>query len=59
MAGVSRSVAMRITGHRTESVYRRYAIVDRKAIEEGMEKIHQFRQVQAEKRKVPPMRREA
>jgi integrase len=26
-AGVSRSVAMKITGHRTEAVYRRYAIV--------------------------------
>lgn len=26
-AGVPRSVAMRLTGHRTESVYRRYAIV--------------------------------
>lgn len=26
-AGVARSVATRITGHRTESVYRRYAIV--------------------------------
>jgi hypothetical protein len=26
-AGVSRSVAMQLTGHKTESVYRRYAIV--------------------------------
>ena len=26
-AGVPRSVAMKITGHRTEAVYRRYAIV--------------------------------
>jgi integrase len=26
-SGVSRSVAMKITGHKTEAVYRRYAIV--------------------------------
>ena len=26
-AGVSRSVAMKLTGHKTEAVYRRYAIV--------------------------------
>jgi integrase len=59
MAGVSRSVAMKITGHKTEAVYRRYAIVDRKAIEEGMEKIHEFRQEQAERRAIVPMRKKA
>jgi integrase len=26
-SGVSRSVAMKLTGHKTEAVYRRYAIV--------------------------------
>jgi hypothetical protein len=28
-SGVSRSVAMELTGHKTEAVYRRYAIVSR------------------------------
>jgi hypothetical protein len=32
-AGVPRSVAMSIVGHKTESIYRRYAIVD-----EGMQR---------------------
>jgi integrase len=27
-AGVPRSVAMKLTGHRTESIYKRYAIVN-------------------------------
>jgi integrase len=38
-AGVARSVAMAITGHRTESVYRRYAIVDAAALQEGVAKL--------------------
>ncbi len=58
-AGVSRSVAMKITGHLTESVYRRYAITDRKSIEEGLEKVHQFRTQQAENRTIVPLRKPA
>lgn len=38
-AGVSRSVAMKLSGHKTESVYRRYAIADKSALEEGVEKL--------------------
>src|SRR5262249_5245428 len=34
-AGVPRSVAMKITGHRTESVYRRYAIVSAAELREA------------------------
>ena len=35
-AGVSRSVAMQLTGHKTEAVYRRYAIVAKADLEEGV-----------------------
>jgi integrase len=38
-AGVSRSVAMSVTGHVTEAVYKRYAITDQKVQEEGLAKL--------------------
>lgn len=38
-AGVSRSVAMKISGHKTESVYRRYAIVKESDLAEGISKV--------------------
>ena len=38
-AGVSRSVAMALTGHRTEAVYRRYAIVVESDLAEGLQKL--------------------
>ncbi len=38
-AGVSRSVAMKLTGHKTEAVYRRYAIVAESDLREGVEKL--------------------
>ncbi len=38
-AGVPRSVAMKLTGHKTEAVYRRYAIADEVALAEGVEKL--------------------
>jgi integrase len=41
-AGVARSVAMKLTGHKTEAVYRRYAISDRTALEEGVAKLAQL-----------------
>jgi len=39
LAGVSRSVAMSLTGHKTEAVYRRYAIVDSSAQREGVARL--------------------
>jgi len=38
-AGVPRSVAMAMVGHKTESMYRRYAIVDEAMIREGAKKL--------------------
>jgi integrase len=38
-AGVPRSVAMKLTGHKTESVYRRYAIVSEADLNEGLKKL--------------------
>jgi integrase len=38
-AGVPRSTAMRMVGHKTESIYRRYAIVDDAMLREGSEKL--------------------
>jgi integrase len=38
-AGVSRSVGMKLTGHKTESVYRRYAIVSKSDLEEAARRL--------------------
>jgi len=58
-AGVPRSVAMKLTGHKTESVYRRYAIADRKALEEGVEKLARLHGGGQEGRTVVPMKEAA
>jgi integrase len=38
-AGVPRSVAMRLVGHKTESVYRRYAIADERDLRVAVERL--------------------
>ena len=38
-AGVSRSVAMKLTGHKTESIYRRYAIVSKSDLEDAVRRL--------------------
>jgi integrase len=51
-AGVPRSVAMKLTGHKTEAVYRRYAIADAAALAEGVEKLAKMHADRPTERKV-------
>lgn len=51
-AGVPRSTAMKITGHRTQSVYERYAIVDASSMRDAALKLSAFH---AEERLTFPM----
>jgi len=41
-AGVPRSVAMKISGHKTESIYGRYAIVAERDIADGLRRVAAF-----------------
>lgn len=45
-AGVPRSVAMQLTGHKTESIYRRYAIVSEADLAEGVQKLSRLHEAQ-------------
>jgi hypothetical protein len=42
-AGVPRSVAMILVGHKTESIYRRYAIVARQDLVDGLKRLAEYR----------------
>lgn len=47
MAGVPRSLAMKMIGHKTESIYRRYAITDEGMLQDGARKLDAFLKSQA------------
>jgi hypothetical protein len=49
---LSRAVAMKITGHRTDSVFRRYAIVDLEQKREALARTEQYLAVNAERKVV-------
>jgi len=46
-AGVSRSVAMKLTGHKTEAIYRRYAIVSESDLSEAVTKLQRLKELKA------------
>ena len=55
-AGIPRSVAMSMVGHRTESVYRRYSIADDASRREAAEKLAALHESErGEEEKVTPM----
>ncbi len=55
-AGVPRSAAMKMTGHKTESVYRRHAIVDETMLTEGEVKLQTVRPAHNQNRLRPRLR---
>jgi integrase len=46
-AGVPRSVAMKITGHKTEAIYRRYAIVNEQDLRDALQRMDAHRAAMA------------
>jgi integrase len=49
-AGVPRKVAMQISGHKTESIYRRYNIVDESDLRESARRLGEYTRQQTEER---------
>lgn len=52
-AGVSQSVAMKIMGHKTDSIYRRYRIVSESDLREALERTQQVISQQEDRRIIP------
>jgi len=52
-AGISETVAMKLTGHKTRSVFDRYAIVDEKMLEEQAAKLAGLRPTSTDRKVVP------
>ncbi len=52
-SGVPRSVAMQLTGHKTQAVYRRYDIVSERDLQEGVEKYSGYLKARADRKVIP------
>jgi hypothetical protein len=56
-AGIDESTGMSISGHRTNSVYKRYNIIDEDMQRKALERVHEQQQEEkAQGRKVVPIR---
>ncbi|MEI9975089.1 MAG: hypothetical protein WDO73_25365 [Ignavibacteriota bacterium] len=51
-AGIPRSIAMRISGHKTESVYRRYDIVATGDLQDAAKRLEEYAKQQAKRAKL-------
>jgi hypothetical protein len=49
-SGVEESVAMKITGHRTNSIFKRYNISDGADLREALRSVATYRKAQAQKK---------
>src|SRR5262249_53696227 len=58
-AGVPEQIAMRITGHKTASMYRRYRIVDERDLREATESLQAYLKMQPQTAVVVPLKKVA
>jgi hypothetical protein len=52
-AGVPRSAAMAMAGHRTEAIYRRYAIADESMLRDGGDRLAALHSSDARRKMIP------
>ncbi|MEX0804454.1 MAG: hypothetical protein WD688_14230 [Candidatus Binatia bacterium] len=57
MAGLGESEGMAISGHKTNSVYKRYNVIDEELPRQSLQRVHEQQQREIEQRKVVPIRK--
>jgi integrase len=57
-AGLSGNEGMKLSGHETDSVYRRYDIISDEDLAESMNRVQEHIKKESENRKVVPLKRE-
>ena|SRR6266542_2495269 len=57
-AGLSEHEGMKLSGHETDSIYRRYDIISDDDLTESMNRVQEHLKKEAENRKVVPLKRE-